>query len=389
MFVNLRSLAQQAHFFDERSPVGAPAAALFRKLSRLHTCPPLQRPMTHAKTTFNQHELVGSSVVMQQLRTRIERIALTQEPVLIYGETGTGKESVARAIYEKSPVGKFVVVDCTNLSTDLIGSELFGHVRGAFTGAVTAKVGLLEEANNGTVFLDEIGELPLECQGKLLRAIQEKQIRPVGSTHSKAVSWRVVAATNRDLGHEVRKGHFREDLYYRLNVLKLRVPALRERKEDIPELIAHFLSQRSISHKVPPDVLRILMNNRWIGNVRQLQSCIRSMVVEADGSSLSTSGLPATIHEDSQQNSLDQAAHSVSGDFPIHVSDRGSEVNEDRPQSLAEVERSVILNVLQKCRGDRTAAAALLHIGRTTLYRKLTEYGVKASRAQNSSNFSQ
>ena len=326
---------------------------------------------------------------MQQLWSKIERIAQSHEAVLIYGETGTGKELVARAIYEKSRAGKFVVVDCTTLSPDLMGSELFGHVRGAFTGAATSKMGLLEEANNGTVFLDEIGELPLECQSKLLRAIQEKQIRPVGSTQSKNVNWRVIAATNRDLRQEVKNGSFREDLYYRLNVVKLRIPPLRERKEDIPELIAYFLHQRSTPLKISPELLGALLDNKWVGNVRQLQSCIRSMAAGAEESCLSISGLPPTIYEDYQRNTSERSGPFVSSNPQMNFSDYGPEINDDRPQSLAGVERSAILKTLHKCRGDRTAAAALLEIGRTTLYRKLIEYGIKASRSQDSSTSSQ
>ena len=322
-------------------------------------------------------KLIGNSSVMKLLKQKIERSALGNDNILIIGETGTGKELVARAIYDTNPRGKFVVVDCSALSMNLIESELFGHVRGSFTGAANHKIGLLEEANNGTVFFDEVGELPLEHQAKLLRVLQEQEFRPVGSTQVKKVDWKVIAATNRDLRREVQLGRFREDLYYRLNVIKLLVPPLRDRKEDIPELVSHFLNQTSSSHEVSNDVLEILAKNSWVGNVRQLQSCIKRMVALADNSVLDPTSVPATVYNEIRSTNsliaLDERG--VSGGQRFGASAPVSVEPASSYQTLAEAEKHTILKMLSLCRGDRTAAASKLEIGRTTLYRKLREYG--------------
>ena len=187
--------------------------------------------------------LVGNSSRIQQVALFVQKMGRGRWPVLVLGETGTGKEVVARSIHEANPVGPFVTIDCSSVVGSLMESELFGHAKGAFTGAVTAKIGLLELANGGTAFLDEIGELPLDLQAKLLRVLQEKEFRPVGSNQTRRSDFRIIAATNRDLAKEVENGAFRRDLYYRLNVVNVRIAPLRERKEDVPALIAHFIQR--------------------------------------------------------------------------------------------------------------------------------------------------
>jgi two-component system response regulator HydG len=304
--------------------------------------------------------MIGRSPQMEKLYRFISKAANSHHPVLILGESGTGKELVARSIHFNGPQKDkpFIPVDCGSLVPTLIESELFGHVKGAFTGANQAKEGLLTLANGGTVFLDEIGELPSDLQAKLLRAIQEKEIRPVGSTRRVPIDARILAATNHDLDVAVQNGSFRRDLYFRLNVLTLRVPPLRERKQDIPVLAGHFLEriQRTgnIHRTVSDEALRRMLEYDWPGNVRELENC------------------------------LERACAMNSGPV-IHVIDLGTPLQLPRsaaaPTSgngvatLADLEKSAILAALQHTHGDKLQAADLLGIGKTTLYRKLKEYG--------------
>ena len=239
----------------------------------------LLREQLRSKQGFGQ--LVGHSPEMEKLYRIIAKAAHSTHPVLILGESGTGKELVARSIHFAGPNKDkpFIPVDCGSLVPTLIESELFGYVRGAFTGAVRSKEGLLATAEGGTVFLDEVGELPVDLQAKLLRAIQEKEIRPVGGTRAMPINVRILAATNRDLDAAVSQGTFRRDLYFRLNVLTLRIPPLRERKQDIPLLIGNFLERinkahRDQQHTVGDDALRLMLNYDWPGNVRELENCI-------------------------------------------------------------------------------------------------------------------
>ncbi len=310
--------------------------------------------------------LIGRSPRIAEVRRLIQKVGRTRSPVLLLGESGTGKEVAARAIHQVNPTGLFVPIDCSLLGT-LLESELFGHTRGAFTGAVANKTGLIALAEGGTAFFDEIGELPLEMQAKLLRVLQEKEIRPVGGIERRKADFRVIAATNRDLAREVERGNFRRDLYYRLNVVTLRLPPLRDRKEDIPELAAHFLERYGASHVLSAELLKALVDYDWPGNVRELENCIQRMVAINTGPVLSTADLPTAL-----ANPL--AAERAALDFQVL---RQAPPPEPPPVlRLDEVERKTIAEALRRTGGDRSRAAELLGIGRTTLYRKIKEYNL-------------
>jgi transcriptional regulator with PAS, ATPase and Fis domain len=302
--------------------------------------------------------LIGESAPMHRLYELIGKVSQRTSPVLLLGETGTGKELVARAIHFTGLRGEkaLVPVDCSALTPTLIESELFGHVKGAFTGADQSKRGLLQTANGGTIFLDEIGELPMYLQAKLLRALQEKEIRPVGSTERIPINVRVIAATNRDLEAGVRVGTFRQDLYFRLNVLQIRLPALRERKVDISSLAAHFLGKFSDPlqpvREISEEALRRLMAYDWPGNVRELENAVECAVALSGNSILTADDL-------------------TSVPYPVSAPD-APDSNVLVP--LQEVERRAILHAMRETRGHKPAAAHLLGIGKTTLYRKLKEY---------------
>ena len=326
--------------------------------------------------------LIGRSPEMEKLYRILSKVAHTNHPVLVVGESGTGKELVARSIHFNGPnaTNPFIPVDCGSLAPELIESELFGYVKGAFTGtskaaATHAKNGLLTAADGGTVFLDEIGELPLDLQSKLLRALQEKAVYPVGGTHSVPVSTRVLAATNRNLAAMVEAGRFRKDLYFRLNVVNLRIPPLRDRKEDLPALIQHFLerSQRENGRQytMSPDALRAMMGYDWPGNVRELESAVERACALSSGPILHMGDLPTQLHDyvmhgrTSRVASADtvETESSAEGAAPTIV-------------SIAELEKQAILGTIRELKGDKLMAAKLLGIGKTTLYRKLKEYGV-------------
>ncbi|MBV9083296.1 MAG: sigma-54-dependent Fis family transcriptional regulator [Acidobacteriaceae bacterium] len=312
---------------------------------------------------------------MKQVARLVTRMAKSRFPVLILGETGTGKEVIARAIHNLEGRGPFVVVDCSSLVGPLMESELFGYAKGAFTGAHVQKLGLLDAANGGTAFFDEIGELPLDMQQKLLRVLQQKEFRAVGGLAQRSSNFRVIAATNRNLAAEVEQGRFREDLYYRLNVMKLRLPPLRERKDDIPLLISHFLDRYGNGHKVPSDTMEALIHYDWPGNVRQLEHTVQQMVAMNSGQWISTADLPSAV----ANRSLERVAHQHLSPMPISgspVSPTLSDAAQQQILPLAEVEKRAILHALEVTKGDRTLAAAMLEIGRTTLYRKLKEYGL-------------
>ncbi len=306
---------------------------------------------------------------MRDVARLVKRMAGSRFPVLILGETGTGKEVVARAIHNLGQGGPFVVVDCSSLVGPLMESELFGYAKGAFTGAHVQKLGLLDAANGGTAFFDEIGELPLDVQQKLLRALQQKEYRAVGSLAQRSSNFRVIAATNRNLQAEVERGAFREDLYYRLNVMKLRLPPLRERMEDLCLLIEHFLERYGNGHRVPTDILDMLMQYDWPGNVRQLEHTVQQMVAMNSGQWISKADLPSTVVNRSLERNFNQPSHASSPSPGFG--------DPDRPiLPLAEVEKRAILHAIEVSKGDRTLAAAMLEIGRTTLYRKLKDYGL-------------
>jgi DNA-binding NtrC family response regulator len=304
--------------------------------------------------------LIGRAPEMEKIYRIIAKASQSNHPVLILGESGTGKELVAKSIHFAGPFRDrpFVPVDCGSLVPTLIESELFGHVRGAFTGATHQKDGLLAIAEGGTIFLDEIGELPVDLQAKLLRAIQEKEIRPVGSVKHIPINVRIIAATNRDLEQAVAQGMFRRDLYFRLNVLTLRIPPLRERRQDIPLLVAHFLEQQAresgVERTISDDALKTLLNYDWPGNVRELENCLDRASALSSSNELQVRDLPTQIY--SAPTEMIGTSPS-SGIVP-----------------LADMEKQTILTVLAQVNGDKMLAARLLGIGKTTLYRKLKEY---------------
>jgi len=327
-------------------------------------------------STDSSHGLVGQSPQICHIRRLIEKLAQSRAPVLLLGESGTGKEVVARAIHNANPAGDLVTIDCGALVGPLVESELFGHTKGAFTGAAEAKKGLIEVADGGTAFFDEIGDLPLDMQVKLLRLLQEHEFRPVGSLKQHTVNIRVIAATHHDLAHDVERGVFRQDLYYRLNIVKVKLPALRERKEDIPALIEHFMRRFGKNYRLTPEALALMMDYDWPGNVRELQNCIERMVAINSGPVLHTPDLPTALqnhHEASQPGcAAAVAAGAETAKLPLmRTPPRQTTL------FLPAIEKETILKALDETRGDRAKAAQMLGIGRTTLYRKLKEYKIE------------
>lgn len=317
--------------------------------------------------------LVGNSPAMRQVHRLVTRMGKSRFPVLILGETGTGKEVVARAIHNMEGRGQFIVVDCSSLVGPLMESELFGYAKGAFTGAHVQKLGLLDAANGGTAFFDEIGELGVDLQIKLLRVLQEKEFRAVGGLAQRSSNFRVIAATNRDLASEVKAKRFREDLYYRLNVMRLRLAPLRERKEDIPALVQHFLQRHGNGHRLTDEVMDALLEYDWPGNVREIEHTVQQMVAMNSGPWISLADLPSTVVNRSLERAI-EPVHGKNGDSlaASRVSNNGA----PNILPLAEIEKAAILQAIEHTKGDRTLAAAMLGIGRTTLYRKLKEYGL-------------
>ncbi|MFH0980140.1 MAG: sigma-54 dependent transcriptional regulator [Planctomycetota bacterium] len=308
--------------------------------------------------------LIGQSSALAKEIKRVQKVARSKSTVLIIGETGTGKELIATAIHQQSPrAGKpFQVVNCAALSESLLESELFGHVKGAFTGAIADKKGILEASDGGTLFLDEIGDMPLAMQAKLLRTLESGEIQPVGSHAARRVDVRFVAATHRNLPEAVQQGRFREDLLYRLHAQgAIRLPPLRERREDIPLLVHHFIEEAARENEVHVEgisfeALRKLTNYSWPGNVRELRNVVSSMVVEAEHPTLDVDDLPEGL-----KPTTDIVAVSTSSFAGL---------------SMAEVERLHIINTLRLTEGNREKAARILKISPRTLYRKLREYGL-------------
>jgi DNA-binding NtrC family response regulator len=316
--------------------------------------------------------MVGRTAAMVEVYKTIARVATANSTVLITGESGTGKELVARAIHQHSPRASspFVAVDCAALPETLLESELFGHVRGAFTGAVRDSPGLFAEAHGGTLFLDEIGDMALPLQAKLLRALQERQVRPVGGTHWRPLDVRVLAATNRDLLAEVAAGGFREDLYYRLKVVTVRLPPLRERKDDIPLLVDHLVQRAAdqsgkIISGVSEAFLAVLVSYDWPGNVRELAHVLeRAVALSQPGGVLGVSDLPTEL----------QAAEDG------EVSEPGNDdILAGRP-TLSELRRRYIRRILEEQGGNVSRAASVLGIDRRSLYRMLDRYGLAPRR---------
>jgi len=274
----------------------------------------------------------------------------------------------------------------------LMESELFGHVKGAFTGAAATKIGLIEAANGGTAFFDEIGELPLDMQAKLLRVLQEKEFRPVGSLTTRRSDFRIIAATNRDLAKEVEKGTFRRDLYFRLNVINIRLAPLRERKEDIPALINHFLARIGGNHNITAEAMEVLLSYDWPGNVRELENCVQHMAAINSGPLLHLGDLPSNLRNYLTEKKAQYLMAAAGTEFAVPAKSDGADgpqaaspINMPAVQNapvvvpLLELERRAIVNALEYTKGDRSVAAHLLGIGRTTLYRKLKEYQLETS----------
>ena len=330
--------------------------------------------------------LVGNSPRLRHVQRMVDKLASGRWPALILGETGTGKEVVSRSIHSANPQGAFVTIDCSSFVGPLMESELFGHVKGSFTGAVNAKIGLIEAANGGTAFFDEIGELPLDLQAKLLRVLQEKEFRPVGSLQTKRSDFRIIAATNRDLLKEVEKGTFRRDLYYRLNVVTVRLAPLRERKEDIPLLMQHFLAKYGSGHTFTQEAMDAMNSYEWPGNVRELENMIQQMVAVRTGPLLHLNDLPSPVQNHlyarrgpGMAMSAAAGAGMFQSSFAVAAGTAAGPAIDPRFLDspilpLTEMERRAIVHALEYTKGDRLMAAGLLGIGRTTLYRKLKEY---------------
>ncbi|MGB7022291.1 MAG: sigma-54 dependent transcriptional regulator [Candidatus Acidiferrales bacterium] len=304
----------------------------------------------------------GTSAKVQDVLRMIARLKDSPTPVLIAGESGTGKELVARAIHFRGPLAQmpFVAVDCGALVPTLMESELFGHEKGAFTGALKTKIGLFQAANGGTIFLDEIGELPLEMQAKLLRVLQEKEVRPVGSNENVAVEVRVIAATNRDLEVAYRAGSFRKDLFFRLNVITVNMPALRERRSDIPTLVHCFLDRHAPGENVQVSsaAMKVFLQYDWPGNVRELENAIARALALGDRRTIDVKDLPPAIF----------SCQEVSAS----TADRDTLAS----TALADMERMTILRVFEQVGGDKALAGKMLGISRATLYRKLKQYQI-------------
>jgi two-component system response regulator HydG len=309
---------------------------------------------------FDFSRIIGTSPVMKELFETLSMVAPTEATILLLGESGTGKELVANAIHQNSPRRErpYVKVNCAALPETLLESELFGHEKGAFTGAIEKKKGRFELADGGTIFLDEIGEMSLPTQTKILRVLQEREFEPVGGTKTIKVDVRIIAATNKQLEQEVSRGKFREDLYYRINVVPIMIPPLRERREDIPLLAGHFLQIYSDKNKrairgFEQGVMQAFMQHTWPGNVREIENIVERMVIMARGDTIALDDLPPAL------------AH--------HQQEEGTRPS---PTSLRDVERETIVKTLQQTGGNRTRAAAILGITRKTLQNKIKEFAI-------------
>jgi DNA-binding NtrC family response regulator len=341
--------------FDTDDLLGAVAAALEQSAA------PREQAKLRRTLPAAPARIIGASRPMQELFKLLVRAARNASTVLVTGESGTGKELVARSIHEASArKGQFVPVNCAAIPAELLESELFGHTGQAFTGARQARAGLVEAADNGTLFLDEIGEMPLAVQPKLLRVLQEGAVRRVGADHERAINVRVIAATNRDLEREVQAGRFREDLYWRLNVIHLHIPPLRERPFDIPLLVEHFLNKiaeksAAAPLQVEPETLAVLTAYGWPGNARELENALERAVAMAEGGHLTPDDLPERVRS--------------SG----HTAGLLTRAKEQR-LTLSQLEREYILETLRLTGGNKSRAAELLGCDRRTLHRKLDEY---------------
>jgi two-component system response regulator AtoC len=341
--------------------------------------------------SFKFENIIGSGPAMQQVYNLIQRMLDTDTTVLIGGETGTGKELVARALHYNSARrdGPFTAVHCAAIPSELLESELFGHEKGAFTGALQRRIGMFEAASGGTLFLDEIGEMPTGTQGKLLRAIQEREIRRVGSQDTININVRLVCATNRDLQQEVASGRFREDLFYRINVVPIILPALRDRKEDIPGLVIHFAQRfsKELDIEVPqftPQAMDLFVNYSWPGNVRELEHAVERLLVTSDAKKITVHHLPFVI----SQSELATASVQLAGNGTAARAGLGEKLplenadgELDLIQMTEEVERKAIEEALRRSSGALTEAARLLKVSRRVLTYRMNKLGIKATGA--------
>ncbi len=309
---------------------------------------------------FGFEQIIGKSRQMEQLFEMVRAVAATNANVLITGESGTGKELIANAIHQNSPKKdqRFLPINCAAIPSDILESELFGHERGAFTGAITRKIGKFEIATNGTIFLDEIGDMSVDLQVKLLRVLEQKEFMRVGGTETIRIGSRFVFATNCNLERAIEEGKFREDLYYRINVVSLKIPPLRERREDIAELVSHFVSEFATEHKkqvtdVAPDVMQALMSYGWPGNVRELRNLIENVIIFSKEDRITKDLLPTHI---------------------ISRSDKNRRVAVPFGMTMSELEREAIYQTLDAVGGNKTRAAEVLEVGLRTLQRKLKDY---------------
>jgi len=314
---------------------------------------------------FLAEGIIGKSAAIKRVIELARKIAPTNSTVLITGETGVGKELVAQLIHRLSlrKEKSFVALNCAAIPETLLESELFGHKKGAFTGADADKKGLLEEANGGTVFLDEIGEMPLSIQAKLLRVIENQEIRPVGSNEVKKIDVRIIAATNKDLAQSVRERKFREDLMFRLNVIQIYIPPLRDRKEDIPLLTGYLIKKYSQAlgkniKSISDSALTMLLNYDYPGNIRELENIIQHSIIVAEGDTITKEDLPEYLP------------------FPKSLPEPAPATAEPVFKTISQMEEELIRQTLIKCKGNQTQAARKLGIGRTTLIRKIKKYGI-------------
>jgi DNA-binding NtrC family response regulator len=312
------------------------------------------------ESRYHFHQLIGKSLSMQKIYGLIERISDSSSNVLITGESGTGKELVAKAIHYNGvrKEGPFVAINCAAIPETLLESELFGYKKGAFTDAKSDKKGLIFEANEGTLFLDEITEMPLTLQAKLLRVIEEREVRPLGDTNSYPIDVRIISSSNRNIKSTIQEGRFREDLYYRLNVIDIQLPPLRERKEDIPLLIQHFITKFSNEFKknisgVSKDALKLLLNYSWPGNVRELENVIQRAITLSQHDTILPEDLPPSMLQETDKNVLEKAVQ--------------------EKYTINQLEKEYIRRILVEVGGNKSKAAEILGLDRKTLYRKLEE----------------
>jgi len=337
-------------------------AVIKRAVEKIHLLRENHRLQLRLEDKFDFNGVIGDSPMMLRMMDKLRRAAGSDVTVLLQGESGVGKELYAEAIHYNSPrkAGPFLPVNCAGLSETLLESELFGHVKGAFTGAMTDRKGFFTMADGGTLFLDEIGDMPLNMQAKLLRVLEDQMVTPVGSTTGSKVDVRIISATNQNLEEKVKDKKFRQDLYFRIRGMNIEIPPLRERREDIPMLLNHFLKEVAQAEDRPvkgftPAAMRSLKSYNWPGNVRELRNCVKTMVVLTDSELIDVADLPFEIHQRANQS---------------------SELSNLAGISLNELEKAAIKRTLEMVDGNREVAAQMLGLGERTLYRKIKEYGI-------------